>query len=191
MRLFFGGNASSALQVVVSADRPVSDPAVQRVVDRATGIVQRDARIAAVVPPQPGATISADGRTAIVLAGAKADPDTMVRAADDLKVPLSALSRDGVRVHATGASVLWSDFNTANHDAMMKSEIVSWPVTLAILVLAFGSLVAAGLPTDDGRTLVQALNPQVMVAVPEREKLRSVAEDAGTRIQAALRSLTP
>ncbi|MEU6232615.1 MMPL family transporter [Kitasatospora sp. NPDC047058] len=58
----------------------------------------------------------------------------------------TALSGDGIEVHATGASVLWSDFNTANHDAMMKSEVMSWPVTLAILVLAFGSLVAAGLP---------------------------------------------
>jgi RND superfamily putative drug exporter len=29
---------------------------------------------------------------------------------------------------------------------MLKSELFSWPVTLAILVLAFGSLVAAGLP---------------------------------------------
>ena len=41
---------------------------------------------------------------------------------------------------------MWSDFNTANRNAMMKSELFSWPVTLAILVLAFGSLVAAGLP---------------------------------------------
>ena len=41
---------------------------------------------------------------------------------------------------------MWSDFNAANRDAMMKSELFSWPVTLAILVLAFGSLVAAGLP---------------------------------------------
>src|SRR5207342_1931084 len=37
-------------------------------------------------------------------------------------------------------------FNAANHDAMMKSEMLSWPVTMAILVLAFGTLVAAGLP---------------------------------------------
>ena len=29
---------------------------------------------------------------------------------------------------------------------MMRSEMLSWPVTLAILVVAFGSLVAAGLP---------------------------------------------
>ncbi|KDN87112.1 MMPL family transporter [Kitasatospora cheerisanensis] len=142
----FAGNASSAIQIVVSADRPVGDPAVQQVVDRAAALAAADSRISTVVPPQPGATISQDGRTAVLLAGAAASPDDMVRAADDLKEPLHALSGGGVDVTATGASVLWSDFNTANHDAMMKSEIMSWPVTLAILVLAFGSLVAAGLP---------------------------------------------
>jgi RND superfamily putative drug exporter len=41
---------------------------------------------------------------------------------------------------------MWSDFNAANKEAMLKSELVSWPVTLAIMVVAFGSLVAAGLP---------------------------------------------
>ena len=46
----------------------------------------------------------------------------------------------------TGAPGMWSDFNEANKTAMMKSELISWPVTLGILVLAFGSLVAAGLP---------------------------------------------
>ena len=49
-------------------------------------------------------------------------------------------------VNLTGASGMWSDFNAANRDAMMRSELISWPVTLAILVLAFGALVAAGLP---------------------------------------------
>ena len=41
---------------------------------------------------------------------------------------------------------MWSDFNAANRSAMMKSELFSWPVTLAILALAFGALVAAALP---------------------------------------------
>ncbi|TQF03038.1 MMPL family transporter [Kitasatospora acidiphila] len=142
----FDGNASSALQIVIAADRPVTDPAVQQVVDRATALLKTDPRIGEVVSPQPGATISRDGRTAVVLAGAKADTNAMVRAADDLKGPLRALSGAGIEVSATGASVLWSDFNAANHDAMMQSEMLSWPVTLAILVLAFGSLIAAGLP---------------------------------------------
>ena len=70
----------------------------------------------------------------------------MVRAADDLKGELEALSDAGTSVSLTGAPGMWSDFNEANKSAMLKSEIISWPLTLAILLLAFGSLVAAGLP---------------------------------------------
>jgi RND superfamily putative drug exporter len=147
----FGGAGSTALQVVVHADRPVSDPAVRTVLAQATALVQADPRVGQVVQPQPGATISRDGRTEVLLAGAKAGPNAadsneMVQAADALKGPLAGLSGRGVTVSATGSSVLWSDFNAANHNAMMHSEIMSWPVTMIILVLAFGSLVAAGLP---------------------------------------------
>jgi len=69
-----------------------------------------------------------------------------VRVADDHKEALQHLSAGDVTVRPTGASMLWSDFNEANLDAMLKSEMVSWPVTLVILVLAFGALLAAGLP---------------------------------------------
>jgi uncharacterized protein (DUF302 family) len=42
----------------------------------------------------------------------------------------------------------------------------------------------------DGKTLVQALDPQVMVNVPERSELQPIADDAARRIQAALDSLS-
>ncbi|MCX6397382.1 MAG: MMPL family transporter [Propionibacteriales bacterium] len=143
----FGGNASSAIQVVVrSTDGPVTQGVGAEVLARATAILQKDPRIAEVIQPQPGATLSQDQKTAVLLAGAGADTNEMVRVADDLKGPLQDLSRDGVSVNPTGASLLWSDFNEANLSAMLKSEMFSWPVTLAILVLAFGALVAAGLP---------------------------------------------
>ncbi|MEU4686593.1 MMPL family transporter [Streptomyces xinghaiensis] len=145
-REHFGGNASSALQVVVSADRQVTDPSVRRVIAGVVRELEADDRVSEVIRPRPGATVSPDGRTAIVLGGAAADTNDMVRAADDLKEPLEDLSRNGITVHATGSSVLWSDFNEANHDAMIRAEVLSWPVTLAVMVLAFGSLVAAGLP---------------------------------------------
>jgi uncharacterized protein (DUF302 family) len=45
--------------------------------------------------------------------------------------------------------------------------------------------------SDRGRTLVQALNPQVMVTVPERAELQLIADEAARRIQAALTSLAP
>lgn len=41
----------------------------------------------------------------------------------------------------------------------------------------------------DGRTLVQALDPQVMVGVTENENLGSVADEAATRLRAALGAL--
>ncbi len=40
------------------------------------------------------------------------------------------------------------------------------------------------------RCIVSALDPQVMVAIPEREDLRPVADEAGQRIRAALDTLT-
>ncbi|MGI8521924.1 MAG: MMPL family transporter [Nocardioides sp.] len=143
----FGGNASTAIQVVVhSADGPVNEGAGKQVLAQATALLEQDSRIADVVKPQPGATLSQDGTTAVLLGGANADPNEMVRVADDLKGPLQGLSTTSIQVNPTGASLLWSDFNEANLSAMLKSELFSWPVTLAILVLAFGALVAAGLP---------------------------------------------
>ncbi|KQV67772.1 hypothetical protein ASC64_11175 [Nocardioides sp. Root122] len=143
----FGGNASSAIQVVIhSTDGPVTKGSGAAVIDEVTTILEDEPRIADVIAPQPGATLSQDGETAVILAGAGADPNEMVRVADDLKGELEALSGNGIEVNPTGASLLWSDFNEANLDAMLKSEMMSWPVTVAILVLAFGALVAAGLP---------------------------------------------
>ncbi len=146
-RQHFGGNASSAIQVVVHSNvGPVTEGQGAEVLAAVTSQLEDEPRIADVVAPQPGATLSQDGSTAIVLAGAGADTNEMVRVATDLKEPLQHLSGDGIEVNPTGSSLLWSDFNEANLDAMLKSEMVSWPVTLAILVIAFGALVAAGLP---------------------------------------------
>ncbi len=143
----FGGLSSSAPIVVVhSSTLTATSPAFRETVAQAEAILRSDSRISEVVSPRPGVSISRDGHTALVVAGAKDDPTAMVAAADALKGKLHGLSTGSVSVSLTGASGMWSDFNAANRTAMMKSELYSWPVTMAILVLAFGSLVAAGLP---------------------------------------------
>ena len=143
----FGGLSSSALQVVVSSDRPIEDGSPSfATIGRVIEILSEHADVAAVISPEEAGAISRDGRVAVVQATAAADPNDMVRVADDLKEPLSALGGAGTTVSLTGASGMWSDFNQANKEAMLKSEVISWPVTLAILLVAFGSLVAAGLP---------------------------------------------
>jgi len=143
----FAGLSSSALMVVVHSSRETAtSPAFRQALSRVERILRTDARVSSVQGPKPRSSISADGHTALVIAGAKGDPTQMVAAADKLKSKLHAAGAAGVSVSLTGVSGMWSDFNSANRSAMLKSELVSWPVTMAILVLAFGSLVAAGLP---------------------------------------------
>jgi RND superfamily putative drug exporter len=143
----FGGLSSSApIVVIYSSTLTTRSPAFRATVARAETTLRSDSRIATVAPPRPGVSISRDRHTALIVAGAKQDPTAMVAAADALKGELRSLATRDVSVSLTGASGMWSDFNTANRTAMMKSELFSWPVTMAILVLAFGSLVAAGLP---------------------------------------------
>ena len=143
----FGGSGAYTLQVVVHSGRLSADsPAFRATLRRAERILAADPALGRVIPPRPGLSISRDGHTAVIRAGAARDPDGMVAAADDLKHELAATAGPGVEANLTGAAGMWSDFNEANREAMLKSELLSWPVTLAILVLAFGSLVAAGLP---------------------------------------------
>ena len=143
----FAGGGAYALQVAVhSEELTVADPAFRRSLRRAERLLAADSAVSRVIPPRPGVSISADGHTVVIRAGAAKDPNEMVAAARDLKGPLGDSAAPGVEANLTGAAGMWSDFNEANKDAMLKSEVISWPVTLAILVLAFGSLVAAGLP---------------------------------------------
>ena len=54
------------------------------------------------------------------------------------------------------------------------------------LLLPCNVVVRAG---DDGRTVVEALDPQMMVEVTGNEALRPVAEEVGSRLRSALDSL--
>jgi RND superfamily putative drug exporter len=139
----FGGQGTYALQAVVSSTSLTgADPAFRRTLQRVQRLLAGDRRVSTVRAP----ALSRDGRTALIVAGAGAAPDEMVRAAGDLDERVAAAASSGVRAHLTGAPAVWADFNHDNKEAMLRSEIISWPVTLAILLVAFGSLVAAGLP---------------------------------------------
>jgi RND superfamily putative drug exporter len=143
---FHGLSGYGLMTVIYSPTQTVGAPAFKSAVAKVEATLRADSAVQTVVPPAPGVSISRDGHTAIVEAGAAQSSNGMVTAADSLKGKLARLGGNGVQVHLTGASAMWSDFNAANRTAMMKSEVISWPVTLGILLLAFGSLVAAGLP---------------------------------------------
>jgi len=70
----FAGLGATGLQVViVDHQGPIaSDPRAQAAVAKATNVLRSDPRVSTVVPPQAGVSISRDGRTAIITAGAAA-----------------------------------------------------------------------------------------------------------------------
>jgi RND superfamily putative drug exporter len=139
----FGGRSSYGLMAVVHSDSLTArDSAFQAAVARTRQILRTSPAAAG----SPATSVSRDGHTVVVQIGAARDPSGMVAAADELKGNLKGASAGGVDVRLTGAAGMWSDFNAANKTAMLRSEVLSWPVTMAILLLAFGSLVAAGLP---------------------------------------------
>src|SRR3990170_7685100 len=51
-----------------------------------------------------------------------------------------------MQVDVTGQAAMWSDFNRVNKESMLKGELMAWPAVMLVLILAFGSLVAMGLP---------------------------------------------
>ena len=139
----FPGQGTYALSVVVAGE---GERPVRAALARVEAVLRDDRAVSGVLAPRPGATISPDRRTAIVTGLAGAAPDQMVEAAGRLEDRLARQSRSGVTVRLTGPAAMWADFNRANKAAMMKSEALSWPLTLTLLVVAFGTLAAAGLP---------------------------------------------
>ena len=139
----FPGQGTYALSVAVAGRSARADaPQMRAALARVREILRGDPAVSGVRLD----AVSPDRGTAIVTGLAGARPAEMVEAAGRLKGRLRRLSGPGVTVRLTGAAAMWSDFNHANKAAMMKSEALSWPLTLGLLVVAFGTLVAAGLP---------------------------------------------
>ena len=143
----FAGQGSYALAVVVSsAQHTAGEVAFRRAIETAANALRRERAVANVQLPRRGESISPDGHVAVVRGGAGADTAEMVRAAARVNKRLEAAATDGVQLALTGSAAVWSQFNEENKAAMLRSEITSWPLTLAVLLIAFGSVAAAGIP---------------------------------------------
>jgi putative drug exporter of the RND superfamily len=139
----FGGFSSQSAVVVIHSDtEAVGSPGFDQKVDAATEVLASEASLTPAIAPQP----SQDGRTVMIQAGSLVNPTDSVRAAERVSGDIEALTGDGFTVALTGSPAFWADFNAVNREGMMKAELVTWPITAVILVLAFGSLAAAGLP---------------------------------------------
>jgi RND superfamily putative drug exporter len=139
----FGGLSSQSAVAVLRSDQlTADDPLFAERLDNVSRILSEDPAFGPALPPQT----SPDGHTAMVQAGAQVNPTEAVRAAERLHDRIAEESDETIRVSLTGSSAFWADFNDMNKEGMSRAELYTWPVTAVILVLAFGTLAAAGLP---------------------------------------------
>ena len=99
------------------------------------------------VPPETG-LISRDGRTALIpVAQAVTSDAQRPIAAGELGTYVDGLAlSSGAQAKVTGEWPVWSDFNKVNAEALHKAELLSGLPTLILLFVAFGAMIAAGLP---------------------------------------------
>jgi RND superfamily putative drug exporter len=147
--------------LIQSRNGPLDRARLRTAVDDLTGRLSRVPDVAAVESPLAAGNegqLSADGRSALVTFQLTGDPDT---APDRVGAALAATAATQ-RAHPDLliGEVGWPSANKAMSDRLAKdfqqAEVTSLPVTLVILVLAFGALVAAGIPLLLGLTAVMA-----------------------------------
>jgi RND superfamily putative drug exporter len=99
------------------------------------------------LPPSAG-LIAPNGRTAIVpVAQAVTNDAQRPEAAGKLGAYVATLQlQTGAQAKVTGEWPVWSDFNAINEQALHKAELLSGLPSLILLFVAFGMLIAAGLP---------------------------------------------
>ena len=113
-----------------------------------------------VSPFDAGATgqISQDGRSALLSFEIAGDDDTAVDRVDATLAATAAVQRANprLRVEQLGSASVEAAFDRSLGDDFKRAETLSVPLTLIILLFAFGALVAAGLPLLLGMTAVGA-----------------------------------
>jgi uncharacterized membrane protein YdfJ with MMPL/SSD domain len=123
--------------------------------------------------------ISRDGHSVVVNFEIKGDAEQAEDKVDPILAQTKAAQRahPDLRIEEFGGASSGKAISKMFSDDLHKAETISIPVTLAILLVAFGALVAAGLPLLLGLTAVGAtmgLVSLVSQASPATENLSSV-----------------
>jgi uncharacterized membrane protein YdfJ with MMPL/SSD domain len=150
----------------------LKDPATEQILLR-SGDVSRTAAAAAGLerrlerlpitrevtgPRDTPALSTAGGRTVLVQVSMRGDPDDAKEHVAPIVSAVSAVERahPGVTAHEAGTGTINKAFDDVVAEDLSRAETISLPITLAILLLAFGAVVAASVPLLLGLTSVAA-----------------------------------
>jgi RND superfamily putative drug exporter len=142
-----GGN--QAVLVFSSRTLTVSDPGFRRVVAAAARDVSAVRGVNGVRLPYGAAArglVAPGGHTALAVAALTSSETKAVKLAPRLDAAAAAAATPAVSVGVTGETQLdYDGMAVANHD-IARADRVGMPLAVLVLLIVFGSLVAAGLP---------------------------------------------
>jgi RND superfamily putative drug exporter len=144
----------STFSLVFSSDAlDAKSPEFRAAVESAIVPLRADPRVAAIVTPYDGTApdpsryISKDAHAVVVDVPVKDD----IATARDYYPELRKLVRsDVLTVQATGVLAINNGFNAVLQDDLRRAETVSLPLALVLLLIVFGSVVAALIPLGVG-----------------------------------------
>ncbi|MFE3260499.1 MMPL family transporter [Nocardia sp. NPDC059091] len=159
---FPGGNPN--LIVMVSGDGGVNSPQVRAEAQRVTDELSQDPTVTGVQsywtsltarPDLAAALKSKDGQRGLIMATVTGTDTEVQNRAAELSNQLNGDS-DGVQVRVGGMAGSFADINHQVEKDLLLAEAIAVPVSALLLVLVFGSVVAALLPVGVGLFAIAA-----------------------------------
>ncbi|MEU9606004.1 MMPL family transporter [Streptomyces sp. NPDC048057] len=144
----FGGETNLVLLARAEEGR-VDAPAAQRSGRDLVAALQKEPGLTNVVSywdAQNPALRSEDGREAMVLLHVEGEEKEQQEAVERLVDTHAGSREDGLTVRAGGAAAVSSDLSTQVGKDLVLAEAIAVPLTLLLLLVVFGSVVAALLP---------------------------------------------
>jgi uncharacterized membrane protein YdfJ with MMPL/SSD domain len=144
--------------LVQSETLTVRDPAFRAAVEDVSGRLGEVPYVTNIVSPLAGGSVSDDGRSALVAFQIEGDSTEATDRIDPALAAVAAAQADhpGLAIEQFGDASANKAIDEVIGDDLAKAGQLSLPVTLIILVFAFGTLVAAGVPLLIGLTSVMA-----------------------------------
>ncbi|TDD81786.1 MMPL family transporter [Actinomadura darangshiensis] len=132
--------ATARVVLAAPSGGTVTDPAGKAAVERVVGRLKAAPQVASVTDPYRAGAVSADGRIAYTQVTYKATPIDVTGEARDA---LAAAAEPG---RAAGLQVEMGGTATEGMPEQSATEVIGVAVAAVVLIITFGSLIAAGLP---------------------------------------------
>ena len=149
-------SGTSFTAVFASQTLSVTDPAYKAAVTQALAAIRSDPRVQSVLTaydpgPQAASLVSKDQHALVAVISVKDDSVTAGKYYPELRAEITS---DALTAQATGYLAINHDFNAILETDLQRAEYVSLPLALILLLLVFGTVLAAMLPLGVGMLAV-------------------------------------